>query len=153
MRKIIMSLVASLVVASPALANEARIEARGGIFWVPGSSKGTAGVAAGYDMDVSPSVFVGGEVSADKVLTSGTRVAFGFSGRAGVKVADKMKFFAVGGYTTKPCQFCDGSAHIGAGGEYSLAKNVYAKLEYRRYFGRNGFSDSNAVVTGLGMRF
>lgn len=151
MRKILLPLLASLAVATPALANEARVEARGGVYWLPGASKGTAGVAAGYDYDLGPSAFVGAEVSADKILTSGTKVAFGFNGRGGVKL-DKAKLFVVGGYTTEPCDFCDGAWDAGAGVEYTFISNVYGKVEYRHFFTKNA-DDSDALVAGVGLKF
>ena len=151
MRKILLPLLASLAVATPALANEARVEARGGVYWLPGTSKATAGVAAGYDYDLGPAAFVGAEVSADKILTSGTKVAFGFNGRGGIKL-DKTKLFVVGGYTTKPCDFCDGSWDAGVGAEHTFIGNVYGKVEYRHFFTKDA-ADSDAVVAGVGLKF
>ena len=151
MRKIILPLLASLAVATPALANEARVEARGGVYWVPGDSEATAGVAAGYDFDLGPAVFTGVEVSADKILTSGTKAAFGFTGRVGTKLAS-TKLFAAGGYTTEPCDLCEGAWHAGAGAEVPLMGNVYAKAEYRHFF-VNNFADSDSVVAGVGIKF
>ncbi len=109
MRKVLLAIVASAALATPALANEARVEARGGVIWFPGTSKAVAGVAAGYDFDLGSSAFVGGEVSADKVLTAGTKVAFGFTGRAGFKAGESAKLFAAGGYTTAFCNGCEGA--------------------------------------------
>ncbi len=151
MRKFVLPLLASLAVATPALANEARVEARGGVIWAPGNSEATAGIAAGYDFDLGPAAFAGMEVSGDKVLTSGTKVAFGITGRAGAKLA-ATKLFVAGGYTTEFCDGCDGAWHAGAGAELPLMGNIYGKVEYRHYFVDN-FSDSDAVVAGVGMKF
>ena len=52
MRIVLLSLAASLVAATPALANEVRVETRAGVYWTDGATKGTAGVAAGYDFDL-----------------------------------------------------------------------------------------------------
>ena len=83
MRKVLLPLLASLAVASPALANEARVEARGGVFWADGYTQDSYGVAAGYDFDLGETLFAGAEVSADKIADTGTKVAFGLTGRAG----------------------------------------------------------------------
>lgn len=152
MKKFVLPLVASLLVATPALANEGRVEARGGVYWSQGYSKGTAGVAAGYDFDLANNLFVGGEVSADKILTSGTRVAFGFTGRVGAKL-ESNKLYVAGGYTTKPCQFCNDAVNLGLGVERNFAGGLYGKVEYRHYFVANGIPDSNAAVAGLGYKF
>jgi opacity protein-like surface antigen len=152
MRKIILPLVASLALATPALANEARVEARGGVAWLPGTSKGTAGIAAGYDYDLGSAAFVGAEVSADKVLTSGTKVAFGFTGRAGAKL-NQVKLFAAGGYTTEIASGFEGNWHAGAGANLDITNNVYLTTEYRHFFKNGNGFDADAVVAGVGLKF
>ena len=152
MRIVLLSLAASLVAATPALANEVRVETRAGVYWTDGATKGTAGVAAGYDFDLGPAAFSGLEVSGDKILTSGTKVAWGFTGRLGAKLAGS-KLYGTGGYTTEPCSLCEGSWHLGAGYERGFMGNLYGKVEYRHYFGRNGFNDANAVVAGVRVKF
>lgn len=152
MRLVLLSLAAALVSATPALANEARVEARGGVIWDQGDSEAIAGVAAGYDWDLASKTFVGVEASADKILTSNTIVSFGASVRAGVKLDEAAKLYAVGGYSTKPCHGCEESWNLGAGYQRAFGP-VYGKLEYRHSFVGNGFSDPDAVVAGLGYRF
>ncbi len=153
MRKVLLSLAASLVIATPALANEGRIEGRGGVIWDRGSTKAIAGVAAGYDFDLGTSVFAGPEVSADKVLTDNTRVSFGAGGRAGVKTSAAGKLYAVGSYQTKPCAGCEHSWTAGAGYQQGFGNRLYGKVEYRHFFVGNGFSDPDAVTAGLGVKF
>lgn len=153
MRKVLVSLMASLALASPALANEARFEGRGGIIWDQGEEEGIAGIAAGYDFDLGATTFVGAEVTADKILTDGTKVAFGFNGRVGAKLSDVGKLYAVGGYQTEPCDLCDDSWTLGAGYQHNFGSNLYGKVEYRHYFVDNGVSDPDSVVAGLGLRF
>ena len=79
MRKILLTtaaaLGASLVMAAPAQANEARVEARGGVIWGVGDSEAIAGVAVGYDFDLGEAAFAGVEASGDKVLIDGTKLA------------------------------------------------------------------------------
>lgn len=80
MRKVLLPLLASLAIATPAMANEARIEARGGVIWANGTSEDVWGAAAGYDFDLGETAFAGVEVSGDKIGTSGTKVSWGFAG-------------------------------------------------------------------------
>lgn len=153
MRLVLISLAASLVAATPALANEARVEARGGVAWADGDSEAIAGVAAGYDYDLGSTAFVGAEVSADKILDgNANRVGFGFSGRLGAKIAEAGKLYAAGGYTTKFCEFCDGTWNVGAGYQHSFGK-LYGKVEYRHFFVKDSSTDVDAVVAGLGVKF
>ena len=153
MRKFILPLIASLAVATPALANDTRVEVRGGAIWSNGTTEATYGAAAGVDFDLAPLTFAGVEVSADKIDQSGTKVAFGATGRFGIKAGPLTKLFVAGGYTTEPCNLCEGSWHAGAGLEQSIMGPLYLKAEYRHFFTRNGVPDSNSVVGGVGMRF
>jgi hypothetical protein len=152
MRKVLLPLAASLLIATPALANEARVEARGGVFWTPGYTEGTVGAAAGYDVDLGPGAFTGLEVSGDKITDSNQRVAWGFTGRAGLKPTPVDKAFIAGGYTTSPCHGCAGAEHLGGGWQHDFGK-LYGKVEYRHYFTNEGQPDRNAVMGGLGVRF
>ena len=154
MRKVLLPLLASLAVASPAMANEARVEARGGVFWSDGYTQDSYGVAAGYDFDLGQTLFAGAEVSADKIADTGTKVAFGLTGRAGVKTGEAGKLFIASGYTTETCSNCDNdSVHLGAGYEHKFAGNLYGKVEYRHFFLDQNRPDGNAVVAGLGVKF
>lgn len=153
MRKFLLPLAASMVLATPALANEARLEARGGVIWDQGQTEAIAGVAAGYDFDLGDRAFVGAEVSADKILTDNQRVSFGFGGRVGLKTSDAGKLYAAGSYQTKPCAICEDSWTLGAGYQHAFGDKIYGKVEYRHFFVDNGFSDPDAVVAGLGVRF
>ena len=83
MRKFILPLIASLAFAAPALANETRAELRGGAIWSNGQTEATYGAAVGYDFDLAPMTFAGVEVSGDKIDQSGTKVAYGITGRVG----------------------------------------------------------------------
>ena len=148
MRKVLLALAVSVAVASPALANEARVEARGGVIWDGGTSEATAGVAAGYDYDLGTSGFFGAEVSADKVLVSGSDIYFGLTARGGIKAGENGKLFFAGGYTVGEGE---DMPHLGAGYEHNLGKNVYLKGEYRHFF--SDFSDSDAISVGVGVKF
>ena len=154
MRKVLLSLAAvSAVAAVPAYANEARVEARGGVIWDAGDSEAIAGVAAGYDWDLGSAAFVGAEVSGDKVLQSDTRVSFGFGGRAGAKLGEAGKLYGLAAYQTKPCKFCEDSVAVGAGYQHSFGNALYGKVEYRHFLVGNGVPDSDAALVGVGMKF
>ena len=155
MRLALISLAAALTVATPALANEARVEARGGIYWMPAANydQATAGIAAGYDWDLGSKAFGGVEVSGDKILDGGTRVSFGAIARLGFKTSEAGKLYALGGYQSKPCGLCEDSATAGAGYQHGLGEKLYGKVEYRHFFTGNNVPDSNAVLVGLGTRF
>jgi len=157
MRKVLLSIAATMVasgaLAAPAFANEGRIEARGGVIWDQGQTEAIAGVAAGYDYDLGTSAFAGPEISAEKILTDNQRVSFGVGGRAGVKLSEAGKLYAVGSYQTKPCGACEHAWTAGAGYQQSFGNKVYGKVEYRHHFVGNGFSDPDAVTAGLGVKF
>lgn len=152
MKFIVPGALALALSAAPAMANEARVEARAGVVWAHGESEAIGGVAAGYDFDLGSSAFVGVEASADKILTSGTRFSFGLGGRVGAKIGDAGKLYAVSTYQTKPCRFCEDSVSLGAGYQHSFGEKLYAKIEYRRYFSDDSV-DLNAVAVGLGAKF
>jgi len=153
MRLVLFALAAATLAATPAMANEGRIEARGGVIWNGSDSEAIAGVAAGYDFDMGDKSFVGLEVSGDKILEDNTRVSFGASARAGVKTGASGKLYAVGGYATKPCKFCEDSVNLGAGYQHNFGQNFYGKVEYRHNFVGNGATDTDVAGVGLGMRF
>ena len=154
MRTVLISLAAALAAASPALANEARLEARGGVIWGGGDTEAFAGAAVGYDLDLGDTAVVGGEVSGDKVLTSGTKVAWGFTGRAGAKIGEAGKLYANGGYTTEFADGAQGNWHVGAGYQHNLGSKLYGKVEYRHYMPESSaVADADSVGVGLGLRF
>ena len=144
--------VALALAATPAFADETRLEARGGVIWDQGDSEAIAGVAAGYDFDLGSSAFAGLEASADKILQGGTRVSFGFGGRVGAKLG-AGKLYAAASYQTKPCGGCENSISAGAGYQHALGEKLYAKVEYRHFFVDSGVSDPDAVTVGLGVKF
>ena len=153
MRKVLLSLAASMAIATPALANEGRFEGRGGVIWDQGQEEAIAGVAAGYDFDLGTSAFAGPEVSADKILTDGTKVSFGIGARAGFKTSEVGKLYAIGGWQSETCDACEDSWSLGAGYQHAFGTGLYGKVEYRHFFYDNGFSDPDAVAVGLGLRF
>lgn len=153
MRTALIALAAAAAVATPAMANEGRIEARGGVIWSGSDSEAIAGVAAGYDWDLGDAMFAGVEVSGDKILTSNTRVSLGTGVRIGAKMSEGGKLYANGGWASKPCKFCEDSVYAGAGYQHNFGGNMYGKVEYRHNFVGKGIKDSDAIAAGLGVRF
>lgn len=139
--------VAAAFVAAPAMANEARVELRGGAIFIADEEEATAGLAAGYDFDLGSAAFVGAEVAADKVLITDSNIYVGLTGRAGAKLGNG-RLFAAAGYT-----FGEGEdvPHLGAGYEHTVAGTTYIKAEYRHFF--SDFLDADAVSVGIGARF
>lgn len=154
MRIAILSLAAaaSAALATPAFANEARVETRGGVVWNRGDTEATAGVAAGYDFDLGSRAFAGVDVSADKLLTSGTRVSWGFGGRAGLKTGSG-KLYALSDYQTKNCATCSESVAVGGGYQQDFGQKLYGKLEYRHNIIGDNQPDTDGVLAGVGMKF
>jgi len=151
MRRVLLSLAAaaaSVAVASPALANEARVEARGGVVWGGGNEEATAGLAVGYDFDMGSAAFIGAEVAGDKVLAGGADIAVGFTGRAGIKAGERTKLYVDGGYTVVEGE---DTPHAGAGIEHKLGSNLYGKVYYRHNF--SDFVDTNTLGVGVGLKF
>lgn len=148
MVKFIIPAALALLASTPALADEGRVEIRGGYTSIVSLSEAVVGIAAGYDADVGGKAFVGGEVSVDKVLNGGFDEVYGITGRAGIKVTEDARIFVAGGHS-----FGNGDSwHAGIGAEHNLGSNVYAKLEHRRNFTNFGF-DFDTTVIGFGIKF
>lgn len=152
MRKVLLALAVSAAFASPALANEGRIEARGGVVWDSGTTEDAYGIAAGYDFDLGNSAIAGVEVSGDKIAATNTGLAIGFSGRLGVKAGQSTRLVADAGYTVFTCTACDDAVHAGVSLEQDFGTSVYGKLGYRHYF-FDSATDADAVAVGVGVRF
>lgn len=153
MKKFILPMLAAMAVATPAMANEARVEARGGVIWVGSASEDTFGAAAGYDFDLGSNAFAGVEVSADKIGFSGSQVAFGATGRLGIKAGTGTRVYGTGSYATKVCSVCGGQWNLGAGAEQSVSGPVYVKVEYRHFFKSDWVDNLDSVTAGVGVRF
>jgi outer membrane immunogenic protein len=150
MKKYLISAALVLGVSAPAMANEARVEVRGGYTSILSFSEGIIGAAAGYDYDLGSAAFIGAEASVDKVLNFAPlpEAAIGLTVRGGFKVADKTKLYANGGYSFGN----GGSWHAGMGVQHKINNNIYAKLEHRRNFTSFGL-DFDSTVIGFGITF
>ena len=149
MRLILASLAVVAAAATPAFANEARVEVRSGLAWNDGKqAEATIGAAAGYDVNVGPA-FVGIEQSVDKTLTSNEKVRWGTSGRIGIEAQPGTKLYATAGYNYGAGP---NATDIGAGIEKGFGP-LYGKVEYKHFFTEQGATDSNAALVGVGVKF
>jgi hypothetical protein len=144
---------AAAAVATPALANEARVEARTGVIWDGSDSDAVAGVAAGYDYDLGNKLFVGVEGSADKVLRSDTRVSWGVGGRIGAKVLPSSKLYAIADWQSKPCSTCNSAVGVGGGLQQDFGQKFYGKVEYKHQLIGDHTPDNDLGLVGVGVRF
>lgn len=145
--------VAAVAGATPALANETRVETRGGVIWDGSDSEAIAGVAAGYDYDLGDKMFVGVEGSADKILTDDTRVSWGVGGRVGAKVMPGSKLYALAGWQSKPCSTCNSSVAVGGGWQQDLGQKLYGKVEYKHLLVGDNTRDADVGLVGVGLKF
>ena len=145
--------VAAVAAASPAFANEARVEARTGVIWDGSDSDAVAGVAAGYDYDLGEKFFVGVEGSADKVLTDNTRVSWGVGGRAGVKVTPSTKLYAASTWQSKFAKYGNSAVGVGGGLQQDLNDKFYGKVEYKHLLVGDNTPDADVGLVGVGMKF
>ena len=107
------------------------------------------GVQAGYDFDLGDHVFLGGELSGEKILAEDTYVEFALTGRLGTSVSGKGSVFLAGGYTFT--HHGDGP-HLGLGYEHHLGHGgTYVATEYRHVFVDH--HEANAVTIGIGTFF
>ncbi|MDE2405598.1 MAG: hypothetical protein KGM17_13100 [Sphingomonadales bacterium] len=155
MRLMVLSIVAALAAATPALADDAggqgRVELRTGVTWPDGqSAKGEIGAAAGYDWNLGSNAFFGVEQSVDKTLASGEKVRWGTSGRIGAKLGAADKLYATGGYA-----YGKGpdAPTVGAGWEHGFSSKLYGKVEYKHFFNEDNARHSNAALVGMGVHF
>ncbi len=154
MRIALVSLAAvAAAAATPALANEARVEARTGIIWDGSDSEAVAGVAVGYDYDLGSKFFVGVEGSADKILTSDTRVSWGVGGRAGFKVTPTTKLYANSTWQSKFSKYGNSAVAVGGGVEQALDNRFYAKAEYKHLLVGDNTPDADVGLVGVGVKF
>ncbi|MGC6329912.1 outer membrane protein [Rhizorhabdus sp. FW153] len=189
MRYRILAAVAAGLIAAPAVAADDavtfRVEAHGG--WdrvtVGGSDDDGLlyGIGLGVDVPIGSMAFIGFEADAD---LSSTKQCDQFLGggfcqeakrdlaavaRVGLKASDKIKVYALAGYTnarikqtativifpgtiTESTSVNGDGFRAGAGVEMKLGSSAYTKLEYRYSNYEGGFS-RHQLVAGLGLGF
>ena len=135
------------------------------------------GVGVGYDFALNDRLIAGVEANVDFFDTDYSETIgattygleakrdFDIAARLGTKVGENALLYAKVGYTNarikasavgggvniSDAENGDG-VRLGAGVEYALGTNVYAKAEYR-YSNYEGGFDRNQVLTGIGFRF
>ncbi|TCU54882.1 outer membrane protein with beta-barrel domain [Novosphingobium sp. PhB57] len=142
-----------MLAGTPAWADEAYVEVTGGVNWNDEETDAITGVALGYDVDLNETFFVGVEGTAEKLLTDGTRVAWGIGGRAGAEVLPQSKVFVGLNWQSKDCRDCGNAVGLGTGWEQNLTEKLYAKVEFKHLFVGNGEPNANVGILGLGVMF
>lgn len=145
--------VAAMAAATPALANEVRVEARGGVIWDGSDSEATAGVAAGYDYDLAPGLFVGVQGSADKVLAHDTRVSWGAGGRIGIEPLAGTKIYALADWESKNTRYGNSAVGVGGGVQKDVGSRYYVKAEYQHLLVGDNTPDADRGLVGVGVKF
>ncbi|MFC3213988.1 outer membrane protein [Novosphingobium panipatense] len=135
------------------------------------------GVSAGYDMPLSGGMFVGiqgtvADSSTKSCAAAGAERLCLRTGRdlaavvrLGTQMGDRSQLYVLGGYTNARLRltYTDGvnsadvgenadGFRLGAGAQYDLSGNLFAKVEYRYSNYEADFSRHNAVVA-LGAKF
>lgn len=135
------------------------------------------GAGLGYDFALTDTVIAGVEANIDFFdtdygATVGTTAVgleakrdFDISARLGKKLTDNALFYVKAGYTNARLKALATSGgitasnaengdgvRVGAGLEYALTDNFYAKTEYRYSNYEGGFS-RNQILAGVGFRF
>lgn len=131
------------------------------------------GAGLGYDFALTDTVIAGVEANIDFFDTDYGATAIGLeakrdfdiSARLGKKLTDNALFYVKAGYTNARLKASATSGgitvsdaengdgvRVGAGLEYALTDNFYAKTEYRYSNYEGGFS-RNQVLAGIGFRF
>ncbi len=152
---VIASLAGALALATPAFADETRVEVHTTGNFYGGDYQQSIGVAAGHDFTLAPMVFAGAEVSADKLLAANTLTSVGITGRAGANLGPAGKIYAVGGWATTPYHGGNSDWDFGAGYSHSLLFGTYGKVEYRHYTSsaQGATPSRDAVTLGFGAHF
>lgn len=134
-------------IATPAYADESRIEARGGIAWCCGVSDETIGVAVGHDFDLNSTMFIGVEAVAD-TDSNFSDPTIGVNARIGGRVGEDTKVYALAGYAYSTAIELD-DAVIGVGVQQNVGTTTLLSLQYQRSLD----FDVNRLMVGVGVRF
>lgn len=147
--------VASVAAATPAMANEGRVEAHVAADWSYGDAKASIGLGAGYDFDLANTIFIGPEASVDKLLTAGTHSSVQGGLRAGVAVPALGKVFVAAGASTDAYKGGTTDMYFGAGLQHTIEPGTYAKIEFLHYTaaGAGTTPSRNAISFGIGAKF
>ena len=161
MKFIAAALAASMLIASPALAQDnagftgARVEVTAGYNDITGAfdaNNVVYGAAAGFDLPVGNKLTFGIEANASNVFENERQI--GAAARLGYAVTPKALVYVKGGYNNYRNVFhrnLDGFV-IGTGLEYKVSNHTYVKVQYD-YSDFQGRTGSSAVQAGVGVRF
>jgi len=138
---------AAAVIATPAYADESRVEVRGGVVWCCGESEDTLGIAVGRDFDLGETVFIGAEAVLDSNFDFNTPIA-GVNARLGTKLGEQTKLFGLVGYAHDTDSSAD-DVVLGAGLQHNLGEKFMVSVQYQRALD----SELNRAFIGLGLRF
>ncbi|GAM07156.1 hypothetical protein [Novosphingobium sp. MBES04] len=138
--------------ASPAHADEAYAEVIGGISFGPEEDAAIFGLAAGYDWDLTETIFVGLEASLDKEMVKERHVALGIGVRAGLEVTERGKAFVGLNYQSKDCPHCEAAWGFSGGWEQEIGERLYLKGEYK-HLATEHEGDKEILIAGLGIMF
>ncbi|WP_420382659.1 hypothetical protein [Novosphingobium sp.] len=152
---LIPAIAGAVVLATPALADQTRVEVNTSGNFYGGDYQQSIGLAAGHDFTLAPLIFAGPEVSINKLLATDTLTSVGISGRAGASLGPAGRIYAVGGWASTPYHGGSADWDFGAGYSHALLLGTYGKIEYRHYTSSaNGATPSrDAVTLGFGAHF
>ena len=143
----------AMALATPALADETRVEVNTSGNFYGGDYQQSIGAAVGHDFTIAPMLFAGPEVSLQKILATDTLTSVGISGRVGANLGPAGKLYAVGGWATTPYHGGNPDWDIGAGYSHALTIGTYGKVEYRHYTSsaNGGTPARDEVTVGFGL--
>jgi len=137
------------------------LEVRGGIAGGSGTTTETIGLAAGFDVDVGSSAFIGTELTADTDASFDTPV-YGLNLRLGTKVGEAGKLFATAGvaryetsgYIYGPNYFVvysgwETDIAAGVGYQHKIGNSMRVSVQYQHYFDLQ----ANRGSVGIGFEF
>lgn len=140
---------------------ESYVEVRGGIAGSSDATTETIGLAAGFDMDIGSSAFIGTELTADTDASFATPV-YGLNLRVGTKMGEAGKLFATAGVARLEASGAiAGPGYIlvysgwytdvtaGVGYQHKIGKSTRLSVQYQRYFD----TQANRGSIGIGFEF
>lgn len=140
---------------------EGYVELRSGLAVSPDLTTESIGLAAGYDLDLGSSAFVGGELTADTNAGFDTPV-YGLNLRVGAKTSEDGKLFATAGvarysyagYLATPYYAVfysgwDTDVAAGVGYQHKIGGSTRVSIQYQHYFD----TQFNRGTIGVGFGF
>lgn len=157
MNKVIVASLVALTLSAPAVAADftgARVGVNLGFADddFAGTEAFTYGVEAGYDFDLGTTI-AGVTAEYQDSSEDGLDRDLSVAARLGFKAGENALVYGLVGYTNlKAAGFKLDGARLGAGAEFALGTNAYAKAEYRYSDYELGL-DAHQMLAGVGFRF